>query len=285
MHSLFSIILTFLNPIFLLVGMIKPDRFKLTRLKVFLIFIGVTIVSLIGYSLTAPKVDLYKINWDFENNRRTTDGPEDFLDSALEKKRKEDEEKEERFRDLDKSEVKYSKELSAGFYNVGIDIPAGIYDIAWVKGKGNFRTVREAEYGKSYTVDLLSDTDDPLGTQSLVNVDLSTPGNVIKIDSNLVVEIKSFSDVNTDLQPRDNSSAEHIYLTPGVYTSGIDFKPGVYTVGHIKDEGTVKSVDDPIDGIDEKFGTDGIAYFDNLSLEEGKQLEIVGCEIELIPAS
>lgn len=175
-------------------------------------------------------------------------------------------------------------DLTAGHYVVGVDIPAGEYNLKAEENSG--RVVVSSMYDNGVTIDMTTKKDD-LGKKTFTNLKLAAP-MVLSVTGELEVELTS---KNATLQPfkKVEIVGKEVTLKPGVYTVGKDIVPGTYDVVAVSGTGNVSSSNMFEGGISEVFTANdkdyGIEKFSNLTLEKGAEFRIDdGATIKLVPS-
>lgn len=173
-------------------------------------------------------------------------------------------------------------ELTAGHYTFGVDFPYGTYNLEWISGLGNVMSSNMFSGGINQ---IFGSGNDGVSIKEFKNAKL-TKDVILTITQDL--RIKIFSDMATfDITPREVKGAE-IVLESGHYEAGVDFEIGVYDVHFISGVGNVMSSNMLSGGINEVFGpgVDGLSIrrFNNLSLESGTTLSLLGVSVKLTPS-
>ncbi len=178
----------------------------------------------------------------------------------------------------------FETELSAGHYEVGIDIPEGTYNLKCISGQGNVYS--DGIFSGGLNEIMSTDTSDGFSIDSFKNVSLSN-GEVLTVLSTAVINIASEGADTASLSTRSPSGTE-IELSSGNFIAGTDFDPGVYDIICITGYGNVYN-DALSGGLNEVMGVDAsnglsISVFKNARFEEGTQLTVSGCTIKLTPS-
>ncbi len=176
-------------------------------------------------------------------------------------------------------------DLSAGIYTAGIDIPAGICNVAAVSGNGNLYS-SNAEGG----INALFGIDHGDGTylESFYRLNLPKFAS-LTVTSNLKVRLLFTSTVSGYVGRRYDETVA-VTLGSGSYTSGTDFPSGTYQVKATSGSGSVISSNPYGNGINEMLSDDdGSGAFNdsflNVELPEGVVLTVSeGLTVQLVPA-
>lgn len=174
----------------------------------------------------------------------------------------------------------YSKQLSSGHYIVGMDIPAGTYDIKAVKGRGNVYSTNAYKGGLNEIMGTSSND-----VQSFDNCEL--PKGTILSVLGVKVSIKSdAADIN-GMQKRENPATKSVTLMPGNYIAGTDFAAGTYDIKAASGAGNVYS-DNTERGINAIMGTKSDEIYEKeflgVLLEDGTKITISGVTVHLNPS-
>lgn len=169
----------------------------------------------------------------------------------------------------------YSATLLSGYYEIGVDIPAGTYDFAIVSGSGNVMTT-------SGEVNLImGKQSDDMYQKTYKNAELNS-GDTLFIQQ-CSIKISS-QETDASLQKRINSSAKGISLSSGKYTAGKDFQPGYYDITLISGSGNVMCDDNELNAIFSNDNTFGVKEYKNVPFESGYKLDIEGPKVKLTPS-
>lgn len=187
--------------------------------------------------------------------------------------------------------IHYEAELPDGFYTVGIDIPAGKYDIYALSGSGNVSSSNMFDGGINAMMG--DESSNSLFEREYHNITLPD-GEILHVRGALTVKIESDKASPEPLKPRNQSITETITLTNGYYTAGEDFPAGVYTLraveggGNIFSEGSEETwLINEILGTEEyvkKYSAIYAQEYRNVKLSEGMCLKIDGLTIEMEPS-
>jgi len=172
--------------------------------------------------------------------------------------------------------------LVAGFYEAGIDIPAGSGDFSFLKGNGtiSFKDLYEGEktfsFGNAAAGEKVDKAPFHLGEH-----------DIVRVEGNVEILCK-FTAASYGYDGRLYDTEAAIKLTGGEYVSGQHFAPGVYTIKAFSGRGMLKNLD-AMDGFEMAFGIDDgsgifIPAIANAPLNEGMTLQVAsGLVVELIP--
>ncbi|MCL2368463.1 MAG: S-layer homology domain-containing protein [Oscillospiraceae bacterium] len=166
--------------------------------------------------------------------------------------------------------------LSAGQYIVGVDIPAGVYNVTAVSGAGNLQgEVHSLGFLGLNEILAAPGTPALVGTQTFRNLRL-TNGDVFRVMGNLVAEFA----IRTPSMPQPGTNFS---LSVGQFVVGVDIPAGTYNVVAVSGSGnfigTVQSLgfmglneiltapDSPLD-----IGT---PTFSNLRLTDGDVIRLM----------
>lgn len=172
---------------------------------------------------------------------------------------------------------KYTTKVTAGYYEGGVQLPSGNYDITLLSGQGNV-------FSSSGLNEIFS-SDSSLGISKYNNFYLSC-GDVLNVAGNLNLRITCKEADMDSLSKLDNKEASEKKLEAGKYVAGVDFNSGVYDIVHIKGNGNV-FVDDG-DVVNEMFGSGDEMYinrFKNCTFSEGTTIELSGVSVKLVPSN
>ncbi|MCK9575653.1 MAG: hypothetical protein M0R51_06810 [Clostridia bacterium] len=176
-----------------------------------------------------------------------------------------------------KSDTKksYKVTLKPGYYEVGIDIPAGTYDFEIKAGNGNVTTT-------SGSVNLImGEQSDDMYQKSYKNAELSAGDTLFVQQCTIKVGSKS---ADTAIKGRDNSSAQEISLAAGKYTAGTDFQPGYYNITLTSGSGNVICEDNQLNAIMSKDSSVGVKEYKNVPFKSGYKLDVESAKIKLTPS-
>jgi hypothetical protein len=179
----------------------------------------------------------------------------------------------------------YEVELSAGHYVVGIDIPAGIYDVTAIKGTGNVSSSNMFDGGINQ---VMGTKEDGVSTKEFKNLKLDKKDTSITVNGTAVVKLSSKAAQTKNLKPKENPAKKEYTFSSGNYVVGKDIERGIYDIIAIKGNGNISS-DNMFDGgINEVFGAnkDGfyVKKFKNAYFNDDVQLTVSGVTIKLVPS-
>lgn len=179
----------------------------------------------------------------------------------------------------------FETELSAGHYEVGIDIPEGTYNLTCTSGTGNVYSSNM--YSGGLNVVMSTDTSDGISVDTFSNAKFSN-GDTLSISSSAVIKINSEAVDKNSLSEKTSSGIE-AELSSGNFIAGTDFEPGIYDITCIAGSGNVYSDNMYDGGLNEVMSDDAgdshyIVTFKNATFDEGTQLTISGCTIKLTPS-
>ena len=167
----------------------------------------------------------------------------------------------------------YASTLEAGYYEIGIDIPAGTYDFELVSGSGNVFDIGDS-------VNLMMGKGENF-QQSYKNAELKDGNTLVLSQCSIKISSKA---VNASLKKRDNTSAKEIVLSSGKYTAGKDFQPGYYDITLVSGSGNVICEDNQLNAM---IGSDTSMFvkgYKNVPFKDGNKLEIEGPKVKLTPS-
>ncbi len=179
----------------------------------------------------------------------------------------------------------FETELTAGHYEVGVDIPQGTYNITCISGQGNVSSSNMFSGGLNEVMNV--DTSDGFSIDTFNNAKFSN-GDELTVSSTAVIKITSEAADTSSLGSRSPLGVE-IELSSGNFVAGTDFESGVYDITCITGQGNVYSDNILEGGLNEVMNVDtsdgfSISLFKNARFESGTQLTISGCTIKLIPS-
>jgi hypothetical protein len=163
--------------------------------------------------------------------------------------------------------------LEAGYYEIGIDIPAGTYDFELVSGSGNVFDIGDS-------VNLMMGKGENF-QQSYKNAELKDGNTLVLSQCSIKISSKA---VNASLKKRDNTSAKEIVLSSGKYTAGKDFQPGYYDITLVSGSGNVICEDNQLNAM---IGSDTSMFvkgYKNVPFKDGNKLDIEGPKVKLTPS-
>lgn len=169
----------------------------------------------------------------------------------------------------------FNATLEPGYYEIGVDIPAGTYDFEIVSGNGNVTTT-------SGSVNLI------MGKQSgdmyqktYKNAELNAGDSLFVQQCSIKIDTKA---ADMQIRKRDNSTAKEVNLSSGKYTAGKDFKAGYYDITLVSGSGNVICQDNELNAI---LGTEdqlGVKTYKNVPFKDGNKLDIEGPKVKLTPS-
>lgn len=168
----------------------------------------------------------------------------------------------------------YSATLLPGYYEIGVDIPAGTYNFDIADGKGNVTDIND-------DVNLIMGNDsDDMYVKSYKNAKL-TDGNTLFVQQ-CSINVSSSNAGKT--KKRNNSSAKAVTLSSGKYTAGKDFQTGYYDITLVSGSGNVICNGNELNAI---FSTDkelGVTTYKNVPFKDGNELDVESVQIKLTPS-
>ena len=160
----------------------------------------------------------------------------------------------------------YKKDLAAGNYTAGIDIPAGKYDCEGKSGTGNVSSDNMYMGG----LNEIMGTDTSMGAQKSFKGCILDEGTVLSIGGNVVLHVSCKKADVSGMKPRGEDKSSKQSLAAGNYTAGDDFPAGIYDIIATGSAGNVSSDNMFEGGLNEIMGTsdDGmsISKFRNADL-------------------
>jgi hypothetical protein len=169
----------------------------------------------------------------------------------------------------------YSATLKPGYYEIGVDIPAGTYDFAIASGSGNVTTT-------SGDVNLI------MGKQSgdmyqktYKNAELNSGDTLFLQQCSIKISTKN---ADMAIKKRDNSSAKAVTFSSGKYTAGKDFQPGYYDITIVSGSGNVICEDNELNAMMGKDTSMYVKEYKNVHFEDGNKLDIEGPKVKLTPS-
>lgn len=177
----------------------------------------------------------------------------------------------------------FEMELSAGHYEIGVDMPAGKYNLECLSGMGNVSSSNMMDGGLN--VVMSTDTSDGYSVDSFNNAKFSD-GDILTVTSTAVVKVTSGGVDKSAVSSRTPEGAE-IELSSGNFVAGTDFEAGVYDITCIEGMGNVSSsniIDGGLNEVMDVSAGNGITVFKNASLKDGIELTISGCKVKLTPS-
>ncbi|NLO45653.1 MAG: hypothetical protein GX107_04015 [Clostridiales bacterium] len=174
-------------------------------------------------------------------------------------------------------------DLSAGIYTAGIDIPAGLCNIAALSGKGNL-------YSSNFVggINELFGVGDTDGIYKESFLGLRLPINSsLTVTSGLKVKL-FFTSAESGYKGRRYDETAEVTLKSGKYISGMDFTPGTFKVTAESGSGMVYSSNTLGNGINEVLAVEDSTFggtFMNAEFPEGTEVTVGdGLIVKIIPA-
>ena len=158
----------------------------------------------------------------------------------------------------------YEVELSAGHYVVGVDIPAGIYDITAIKGAGNVSSSNMYDGGINQ---VMGTQDDGVSVKEFKNLKLDKKDISITVNGTAVIKLSSKAAQTKNLKPKENPAKKEYTFSSGNYVVGKDIERGIYDIIAVKGNGNISS-DNMFDG----------------GINDDVQLTVSGVTIKLVPS-
>ncbi|MEA4919336.1 MAG: hypothetical protein VB078_00210 [Clostridiaceae bacterium] len=188
----------------------------------------------------------------------------------------------------------YSVELPSGNYTVGIDFPAGTYDIVAVSGGGNVSSDNAFSGGINAVMGTADKNKNGITSYEQEYKNIKLPEDtVLRVSGGVVINISS-DDASTDeLTPRNQTITESVELGNGNFLAGKDFDAGVYDITVVSGGGNVSSDNILSGGLNAVMGTadknnNGIGLYEqaykNIDLPDGTTITISGVTISLSPS-
>lgn len=178
----------------------------------------------------------------------------------------------------------HSATLTAGIYTVGVDIPAGTYDLTAQSGSGNVSSSNLYDGGVN---ELMGVKDNDLYQETFQGAKL-TDGVTFKIGGTLTLKIDTKEADTGSMKKRNNPASKEYTFSSGNYTCGDDFEPGEYVITAVSGSGNVSSDNLLKGGINEIMSEEAgelyISSFQNANFEDGVKLAVSGVKIKLTPS-
>lgn len=169
----------------------------------------------------------------------------------------------------------YSATLETGYYEIGVDIPAGTYDFEIVSGNGNVTT-------QSGEVNLImGKQSDDMYQKTYKNAELNAGDTLFLQQCSIKI---STQEANMSIKKRDNSSAKEISLSSGKYTAGKDFQPGYYDITLVSGTGNVICSENQLNAIFSSDSAFGVKEYKNVPFQSGDKLDVEGPKVKLTPS-
>lgn len=180
--------------------------------------------------------------------------------------------------------IEFTAVLTNGNYTVGIDIPAGKYDITALSGSGS---VRSSDLFASNGISTTMGVGSEAYCEEYKNVEL-TEGIFLSVSGGVEISIYCDKASGEPLKERIQPNTETISLGSGNFVAGEDFPAGIYDIVATSGSGTVSS-DNWLDGgIWATMGVEESVIYEkeykNIMLSEGVALTIERVNIDLIPS-
>lgn len=178
----------------------------------------------------------------------------------------------------------FETNLKAGYYTVGVDIPAGTYTFTAVAGNGNVNSSNMYRGGLN---EIMAAQADEYSISEFKNAKMEK-GVTLNLSGTIELKISCDSASVSEMEQRNNPLTEEVQLGSGNYVAGTDFPAGEYDVVAVDGSGNVNSSNMYSGGLNEIFSTatDGysISEYKNAQMEEGVELTISSCTIKLVPS-
>lgn len=169
----------------------------------------------------------------------------------------------------------FSATLLPGYYEIGVDIPAGTYDFDIASGKGN---VTDIEDGINLIMG--NDSKNDMYQKSYKNAELTNGSTLFLQQCSIKV---TSSDAGTT-QKRDNSTAKAVTFSSGKYTVGKDFQPGYYDITLVSGSGNVICMENQLNSIFSNNKGLGVTAYKNVPFKDGYKLDVEGAKVSLTPS-
>ena len=189
--------------------------------------------------------------------------------------------------------ISVNMDLGSGNYIVGIDIPAGRYNITAVSGSGNVSSDNMYSGGINAMMGTEeANADYDLYEQEYKNISLPN-GVRLSISGGVVVNLQCDSASGEPLEARNQTITDTVELSNGNYIAGQDFPAGTYTISVVSGGGNVHSDNMYSGGLNAIIGTadlnsDGWNMYEqeykNIELPDGVTLYIDGVDLLLTPS-
>lgn len=168
----------------------------------------------------------------------------------------------------------FSATLLPGYYEVGVDIPAGTYNFDIASGSGNVTDINDG-------VNLIMGTgSNDMYQKSYKNAELTNGSTLFLQQCSIKV---ASANVGTT-QKRDNSSAKAATFSSGKYTVGKDFQSGYYDITLASGSGNVICMDNELNAIFTKDKSLGVTTYKNVPFKDGYKLQVEGAKVNLTPS-
>lgn len=166
----------------------------------------------------------------------------------------------------------YSATLGAGNYTVGIDIPAGKYNLTAQSGYGNVNSSNMYSGGLN---EIMGTEQSAQKTFTGAKFDKDV---TLSISGSLTLQISSDAADVQNLTTRKNTATKEYTFSSGNYTCGTDFEPGEYVITAASGYGNVNSDNMYDGGLNEVMGTTngGLSQFSNAEFKDGAKLTVSG---------
>ena len=181
--------------------------------------------------------------------------------------------------------------LGGGHYVVGVDIPAGVYDITAVSGGGNVNSTNSFRGGINAIMGVAEKNSDGSDLYQQTYKNISLPEGETLTISRVVVNLHCSEASGAPLQPRNQVGLKEVELGNGHFVAGKDFPAGVYDIVAISGRGNVSSDNaydgglNEIMGVAEKDDDDWcVQEYLHVLLDEGVTINISRVSIKLIPS-
>jgi hypothetical protein len=181
--------------------------------------------------------------------------------------------------------------LGGGHYVVGVDIPAGVYDITAVSGGGNVNSTNSFRGGINAIMGVAEKNSDGSDLYQQTYKNISLPDGETLTISRVVVNLHCSEASGAPLQPRNQVGLKEVELGNGHFVAGKDFPAGVYDIVAVSGRGNVSSDNaydgglNEIMGVAEKDDDDWcVQEYLHVLLEEGVTINISRVSIKLIPS-
>lgn len=176
--------------------------------------------------------------------------------------------------------IEFTAVLTNGNYTVGIDIPAGKYDITALSGLGS---VMSSDLFASGGINARMGVGSEYYSEEYQNVEL-TEGIFLRVSGGVVISIYCDKASGEPLKKRIQPNTETISLGSGNFIAGEDFPAGVYDIVATSGYGLVSSDDSLDGGILAYMGNEDEEEYKNIVLSEGVTLKIDSVKLDLIPS-
>lgn len=172
--------------------------------------------------------------------------------------------------------ISVNQTLSDGYYTIGVDLPAGTYNLNATKGSGNVMTADGA----------INEIMSTSSNTTFSNAKLSN-GQILEV-SGVTLQVSSSNASGAALKPRNQSGLVTKQLGSGNYTAGTDFPAGTYDLTAVSGSGNVSDDAQP-DILNAVMGTDtsdgmSVSTYKNVTFKSGVVLQISGVTISISPS-